>query len=258
MASVKDDKQYQATLVTDELETAPPIAPPVVDVIPNSPNPWKDHVTESEKATVTEEPQFKPLTTPDLSLYDQGIFGALNQDSPTISEPRTNVSRDVLNEFDPLANPEEESARNAWETSESHPPPPCTPSPPPLPQKDQIPVLPPSSPETSTPSGSSSFPSLAALARTFSIPLARPRPMSIDVARNVPSPATLSSFAAQQDASSTNPVSRSGTPHASGSGTASPVSGAKDKGIETTFDFQKFLDQMKTRSADPVSKYLRS
>ncbi|KIK01464.1 hypothetical protein K443DRAFT_678328 [Laccaria amethystina LaAM-08-1] len=258
MASVKDDKQDQATSVTDEPETAPSIAPPVVDVIPNSPNPWNDHVTESEKATVAEEPQFKPLTTPDLSLYDQGIFGALKQDSPTVSEPRTNVSRDVLNEFDPLANLEEQYAQNAWETSESHPPPPRTPSPPPPPQKDQIPVLPPSSPETSTPSSSSSFPSLAALARTFSIPLARPRPMSIDVARNVPSPATLSSFAAQQDASSTNPVSRSGTPHASGSGTASPVSGSKDKGIETAFDFQKFLDQMKTRSADPVSKYLRS
>ena len=28
--------------------------------------------------------------------------------------------------------------------------------------------------------------------------------------------------------------------------------------VDVQFDFQKFLDQMKTRSADPVSKYLRS
>ena len=28
--------------------------------------------------------------------------------------------------------------------------------------------------------------------------------------------------------------------------------------VEIQFDFQKFLDQMKSRSAEPVSKYLRS
>jgi Rab5 GDP/GTP exchange factor len=40
-----------------------------------------------------------------------------------------------------------------------------------------------------------------------------------------------------------------------------PGSRAKDKDKdkeEVAFDFQKFLDQMKTKGAEPVAKYLRS
>lgn len=43
------------------------------------------------------------------------------------------------------------------------------------------------------------------------------------------------------------------TSSSNGSGSEAP---RKEK--EPSFDFQKFLDQMKSRSAEPVAKYLRS
>ncbi|EFI27347.1 guanine nucleotide exchange factor Vps9 [Coprinopsis cinerea okayama7 len=246
--------------------------------LPASPNPWSDAQGSSGDR---DEPrgEGRPVTLPDSASLQQSIFSGLKSNSaPASPISKTPVSKDVLSEFDPLASVEEAAARQAWESSEGHPPPPRTPSPPPRtpsPPSTQDPSkAPPETPNTSmvasptaidTPSSSSSFPSLAALARTFAIPLARPRPQSLDAAKPVPSPATLSSFAAQQDASSRSDprrdnASRSGTPSAAGSGTASPVPGARtdSKPAEGAFDFQKFLDQMKSRSAEPVSKYLRS
>jgi hypothetical protein len=227
-------------------------------------NPWSDNTVSDEKSNINEEIL---LQTPDPSLLDQSIATGFESISPPEDDPKPQVSKDVLSQFDPLANMEEEAAREAWETSEAHPPPPRTPSPvaaPTPPLKDlSKPSSPPESPQMSGgSSASSSFPSLAALARTFSIPLSRPRPLSLDTAKAVPSPATLSSFASQQDTPRTDEstsgrdsATRRSTP--SGSGTASPVPGAREKG-EIPFDFQNFLDQMKTRSAEPVSKYLRS
>ncbi|KAF8874457.1 hypothetical protein CPB84DRAFT_1817900 [Gymnopilus junonius] len=166
----------------------------------------------------------KPFAPLDSSLFEDPEFAGPKESAPPT--PSNRVSKEVLSEFDPLAIN--------------------------------------TNPSTST----SGFPSFAALAKSFSLPL-RPRPQSIDAsARVVPSPSTLSSFASQQDASKgkrnsrdgdaivdeRSPASGSATPNRSGSGTASPVPKPTDGG----FDFQKFLDQMKTRSAEPVSKYLRS
>lgn len=111
------------------------------------------------------------------------------------------------------------------------------------------PDVPPSNPGTLP-----SFPSLAALARSFSI-TPKQRPMSVDMAASLPSPNTLSSFATQQqqqprDSSALREVvERDPSP-----GEASP----KTSDADPPFDFQKFLDQMKTRPAEPVSKYLKS
>ncbi|KAF8651601.1 hypothetical protein AX16_004691 [Volvariella volvacea WC 439] len=238
------------------------------------------------------------------------------------------IPGDVLQDFDPLISQEEKAARDAWENAESHPPPPPptgkglphTPSPPtskesPISSRSPSPSLArPQTPSRSQPAistptpvtatgttavmnsptnpfASASFPSLAALARTFAIPglgSPKPRPQSLDIARPIASPTTLSSLAAQQES---RPSSRAGiirvaTPgqgqgsgglmlgpsggeamnqvasgSSSGSGVASPVpsgsrGGNTDKG--ESFDFQKFLDQMKTKSAEPVAKYLRS
>lgn len=230
---------------------------------PSPVNPWSDD-TILEKSDVNEE---KSLQTPDPSLLDQSIATGFEALSLPEDDPKPQVSKDVLSEFDPLVSLEEEAAREAWETSEAHPPPPRTPSPiaaptPPLKDASVAPQPPESPPMSGGSSTSSSFPSLAALARTFSIPLSRPRPLSLDTAKAVPSPATLSSFASQQDTprneeltTSKDNATRRSTP--SGSGTASPVPGTREKG-EIPFDFQSFLDQMKTRSAEPVSKYLRS
>ncbi|TEB36615.1 hypothetical protein FA13DRAFT_1726981 [Coprinellus micaceus] len=215
---------------------------------PSSSNPW------DEEALPKETKQEKPVTLPVSTPLEQSIFSDLKPASPPP------VSKDILTEFDPLANREEQAAKDAWESSESHPPPPRTPSPPPrtpsapppsVPDKDDA-STPKPVPTVESPTATSPFPSLASLARTFALPLTplagRSRPQSIDVARAVPSPSTLSSFANQQEVPprQPTPASRSETPNAT------------KAGGEAQFDFQKFLDQMKTRSAEPVSKYLRS
>lgn len=277
-SKTEDDTTVQAvseTPTTKQLTTAPPLQSNVeVDTTPSSsllgvasfetnsasglnpyspasPNPWNDG-----NPPTTEE---RPVTLPDPASLGQCDF---KSESPT-PPPNAPPAKDILSEFDPLSIQEEKAAKDAWESSESHPPPPRTPSPPPptLPDKDNTPT-----PTTSkSPSTSSDFPSFASLARTFALPLtplAKPRPQSIDIARPVASPATLSSFASHQQAPQRQPdasTSRSSTPIVAGSGTASPVQSSRsDKPSDGQFDFQTFLDQMKSKSAEPVSKYLRS
>ncbi|KIK56317.1 hypothetical protein GYMLUDRAFT_47084 [Collybiopsis luxurians FD-317 M1] len=252
---------------------------------PVSPNPWSDSgglpISKSHAAEVEveklrkegdEEPEFHhTLHTPDPSTFDQSVaegFAADPQASapPLVSPPAT----EVLQEFDPLADQEAEYAKKAWEESEGHPPPVpphdgTSSPPPPVPPLKDLPS-PSQSPPTSIGSG---FPSsLAALARSFSIPsLARSpnsksRPLSMETAKPVPSPNTLSTFASQQGPS--HPQSKStedGERREEGD-----YSGESDSGSESSkrdqsdppFDFQNFLDQMKMRSAEPVSKYLKS
>jgi Rab5 GDP/GTP exchange factor len=96
----------------------------------------------------------------------------------------------------------------------------------------------------------------------------RARPQSIDTANILHTPIHAGSFAAQQDAE----ITARGSPKI-GEAVPSPESvqnflrreddasrerhhGGKDK--DPPFDFQKFLDQMKTKSAEPVARYLRS
>lgn len=226
-------------------------------------NPWTDSTDFDDKKAQAPNEDI-PLRTPDPELLDQSIVAGIEaEESPVDTQP-PKVSTDILNQFDPLASLEEEAAREAWNTSESHPPPPRTPSPstPPVPPlKDTLESPSESSPDQ--PSGSSSFPSLAALTRNFSIPgLSRSRPVSLDAAKAVPALPTLSSFEVQQntprDDSATTPNGSATQPATqSRSGTPSLTLGGKER-EEIPFDFQKFLDQMKSRGAEPVSKYLRS
>ena len=248
-----------------------PVAPSSYPDLSVSPNPWNDVASASTDETANERAPVKSLNTLDPSLYDQPIFAGLKED-PLPTEPMNEGSREILSEFDPLASHEEKAAREAWETSEGHPPP-STPSPPPLPLKDLY-TSSPTSPEASSldkvasaPSAtvmtsSSSFPSFTALAKTFS--LGRSRPPSIDTtAKAMLSQSTSSSFASQHgnsppDRLDTTKLSASRSEfsalNSSGSGTVSPIT----KPTDGAFDFQRFLDQMKSKSADPVSKYLRS
>ncbi|KAJ4475024.1 hypothetical protein J3R30DRAFT_3295098 [Lentinula aciculospora] len=252
----------------------------------SSPNPWSDNERHStstarERVLILNSDELRAeddteahhtLHTPDPLTFDRFVTGGFATDSQlsasaVVSPPVT----EILQEFDPLADQEEEHAKKAWEESESHPPPLpspreriSSPPPPPVPLKDlpspsQSPIL----------SGQSSggFPSFVALARSFSIPsLTRSprlkgRPLSMDVAKPVPSPDTLSSLASQQGEQPESDIGRSkSSPHEEqeedreGSESSSEDSRPSDP----PFDFQKFLDQMKMRSADPVSKYLKS
>ncbi|KAF8075130.1 hypothetical protein FPV67DRAFT_1409004 [Lyophyllum atratum] len=254
-------------LPTSDADTTRPPAHVLTDQTAlTEPNPWSG-VIDADNAEPQSDDEEKALRTPDPSLLDQSIAHGLESTRPPSPQKPPQVSQDVLNQFDPLASLEEEAARGAWETSESHPPPPPpprtpSPKPPALPLKDNLASSPPVSPLSSGAlSSTSPFPSLAAFARSFSIPaLSRTRPTSLDAAKPVPSPATLSSFAAQQETSrsgATTPNKHIPSPIVtpSGSGTASPVPGSQG---EVPFDFQNFLDQMKSRNAEPVSKYLRS
>ncbi|TCD69504.1 hypothetical protein EIP91_007434 [Steccherinum ochraceum] len=183
--------------------------------------------------------------------------------SPMTKEAEEERRKDVLQEFDPLASQEEQAALEAWTTAESHPAPP---------PKDDLPIVavPTSAsvseqtpPRPASPAATAGFPALAALARTFAIPLVagrQSRPRSLDSATAVPSPSTLSSFASQQQVSP-KPASEQPSPASTGRNT--PVTpnrtGSQDSnGDPPQFDFQKFLDQMKVKAAEPVAKYLRS
>ncbi|KAF9565870.1 hypothetical protein CPC08DRAFT_704305 [Agrocybe pediades] len=266
-------------LAPDSLSPPPtaPIASSSVPDIPVSPNPWDDAPAVPKKDLEIEEVEAKLHgLAVDPSLYKEPDFAGLTAVTPVTPASRGEVRQDVLNEFDPLASEEEKAAREAWETSEGHPPaeqapaPPATPLPAP-PLKDMVVTSPgatspapavnasdtASSPNVVT--SPSAFPSFSAFAKSFALPL-RSRPQSLDAsAKAVPSPTTLSSFANQQDSiitdntASKNATSGTSTPNRQGSGSSSPLP-KPDGG----FDFQKFLDQMKTRSAEPVSKYLRS
>ncbi|KAI0769168.1 hypothetical protein BC629DRAFT_1534260 [Irpex lacteus] len=218
-----------------------------------SSNPWQDNPeppagdVHVNTLTIIPDVSFDPTVSPGF---------VATPEPPPEAEP---VKHEILQEFDPLVSTEEKAAKEAWETSESHPPPPPPPEeskpPPPVPAKQAAPVVESEPPRSNSPIPS--FPSLAALARTFALPLtgARPRPRSLDTATAVPSPTTISSFAAQQQLPRP-PV----TPpnHASqDSGRSTPMSRSRSDD-PPQFDFQRFLDQMKTKSADPVAKYLRS
>ncbi|KAG1725754.1 hypothetical protein EDB19DRAFT_1754410 [Suillus lakei] len=261
--------------------------PAIPSVIENR-NPWSEEQSRLE---------LKPAHTPDPAAIDAAapsVFAAPADLNNNTLDHQVHVSKDVLTQFDPFTNEDELNAHQAWASSEGHPPPARIPSRPSSrahsrsASKDVQRDGPSSrsgspAPRPSTSSASSALmPSLsAALARTFSIPSvtnrARPRPLSMDAAKPIatPSPATMSSFAQQQSQcaassplskqiplpsdytalkSQSAPDTRSATPAiASPSGSESP---RKDK--DPSFNFQKFLDQMKTRGAEPLGKYVRS
>ncbi|PIL24759.1 hypothetical protein GSI_12645 [Ganoderma sinense ZZ0214-1] len=213
------------------------------------PNPWQE--------TSPTIPAANEHRNPDLSLLDADTTQGLAASSVPENAERPPVTQEVLREFDPLASAEEKAAQQAWASSEGHPPPP------PVPTKEPASLAP---PIPSTPNRPSSpvpaFPALAALARTFALPLTRnQRPRSLDSAAAVPSPATISSFAQQQSTPDARVVedvaNTSNGPVASGSGRNTP-SGKDNEQEPPQFDFQKFLDQMKMKGAEPVAKYLRS
>ncbi|KAJ7180776.1 hypothetical protein C8R46DRAFT_593255 [Mycena filopes] len=229
------------------------------NVLPD-PNPWDDTAKASNK--VEEEPtppEERPLHTPDPSLLDNAFAEGFETSPAAALDLRPPVSEQVLSEFDPLANQEETAAREAWESAEGHPPPPRTPSPtPPTPPlKDDTAVAAASS-QPQTPS-SSLFPSFSALARTFAAIPMRPksRPGSMDIARGVPSPSTLSAFVEQQSHPQTQ--SQITASESTTSGRSTPATSSSDASkADPPFDFQKFLDQMKSRNAEIVAKYLKS
>ncbi|KIP01499.1 hypothetical protein PHLGIDRAFT_131242 [Phlebiopsis gigantea 11061_1 CR5-6] len=257
MSNIVITPQAERDLLDDAEIPSHPHILAAVPVAESEPNPWQSQ--ESPNSTQNaHRSDHEPLQPTKLGdTIEPTIAKGLASEADVESTPvETRPRPEILLEFDPLASSEERAAKEAWETSESHPPPP-RPAPLSLPEPEDIPPPPPSKnaddlPARSTPL--SSFPSLAALARTFALPLtSRTRPRSLDTAAAVPSPATLSSFASQQQL----PPTIESAPQ-SGRSTPSTRSGTTTSGDPPPFDFQKFLDQMKLKAAEPVAKYLRS
>ena len=237
------------------------VAPNGID---DSLDPWHEDISAADNSSSNTQPP--QLQTPDPSSLDESLMAGLRVDDNPQPDIEHRPLPEILGEFDPLSHQEEIEAREAWESSETQPPPPRTPSPIPTPPSKDIILESPPQTATSTTS-TSGFSSLAAFTRNFTIPsLPRVRPLSLDMAKPLVSPATLSSLGQAQtpprsildidtaipSGSSTPNDRRAESPRTGGSRDQS-----KDK-AEQPFDFQKFLDQMKLKGAEPIAKYLRS
>ena len=240
--------------VTSGLQPITPSNPPE---IPLSPNPWEEEESTLSKRNVESATKAMPLPVLDCQSFDD-----VKTDVPP---PKNDMSKvEILNEFDPLVSIEEKAARDAWADSEGHPPPPPrTPSPPVPPMKDLY-ISSPASPEgpshIASPGPSATaitsptpFASIASFAKNFALPIVKTRPQSFDEsAKGVAPPSSLPN---EQDSATLEVPDR----RSSASGSSTPNRGGDEtKPSDATFDFQIFLDQMKTRSAEPVSRYLRS
>jgi len=226
---------------------------------PQESNPWSDSAPTPPLVM-----QPLPLHPPSPGTLEGVASGGIKSDEDRTPEHNSHVPADILDTFDPLAHHEEQSAREAWANAEGHPPP----------------IPPPKQDSSSQESGTSTstFPSFSSFARSFALPSlpnmnvslvggTKVRPQSLDTATLVSTPVHPAPFASQQDTETSargSPKSDPTTqaPHAIQNAlrrenpSQERSAGPNDK--DPPFDFQKFLDQMKSKGAEPVARYLRS
>lgn len=220
-------------------------------------NPWKEDAQSGPEID-------------DAQIHQDTISDGLREDPVTPSTEAKDLkqveNRDLLSEFDPLSDDKNSEARQAREVSEGNPPQ--------RPHQTESSSIGadagPSKISPSAPSPSSSIGtgfSFANIARSFSLPKVRTRSVDLTPPSNILNSEALSTFAQQHSRPSTpvttserKPDERNDSAGRLNSGTSSPRPG-KDRAMKDEpppFDFQLFLDQMKSRSAEPVAKYLRS
>ncbi|KAH9940720.1 uncharacterized protein BXZ73DRAFT_88467 [Epithele typhae] len=224
------DQALSAALGKVTLQDNPSPVPPSLPASSPEPNPWQE--------TTADTPVNHGPKDPDLSQLDPQATQGLAASPELIVAPLPPVKPEVLAEFDPLANAEEKEARRAWASSESHPPPP------PLPDKD------PSAPQPS-----------AAATRTFALPISRAQSLAPWIRRlqyrlRLHCPRSPNSKPPQRSLLPMGSLGRALLRRPVGVDEA-PIRKAKDHD-PSQFDFQRFLDQMKMKQAEPVAKYLRS
>jgi len=242
----------------------PPTTIPIATLTPNdeASNPWASTPDISQTHTVL-EPEEKPVishldTLPSSTSFDGGFVPpALPKADP-----------DVLNEFDPLTtDPVEKDAQEAWASAEGHLPPPLPVKESPFPpEKDNEEAPPSPPPPQSAPAVISSFPSLASLARTLTrspkraitppLPVPPPRTSSLRHAHHASMPAITSNPALPAEP----PKAQEAVAKENRAATSSPIPvrvSTSPAVSEGHFDFQRFLDQMKSKGAEPIAGYLR-
>lgn len=225
-----------------------------------SSNPWAEQGPDAlvlpKTASVILEPEILEQSAKQLEKEKEKQATEFGADGTETVE----VPKDVLNEFDPLADREEKEARDAWSLAESHPP-----SSPIAIASNKMREGSRQGTSSPGPSTSSSLPSTLAsflVPRSFSLARTKPRPQSqtIDSPPTLVSASSLQSFTVQQQQNSRSTGESAHAATTDQSGDQSPLRpvSESDKDKPPQFDFQKFLDQMKMRGAEPVAKYLRS
>lgn len=237
---------------------SPSIDPPPIVTPRLGPNPWAD-------SAAIKPPSPKPLAivpTPELGGTPHPFDDAILPTTPS----KVGVDLNLLSQFDPLADKVEHDAHDAWAGSEGNPPPPA---PPPKPTAQPLlrtletrlasaarqPRRPSTlmEPPTSAAAHVTTFATLASLAR---VPFGR---RSRTTSTTQP-PQPAEDPASQSELPST-PLRNSIPVPPSSAAPATPARANRLQGdpskADPPFDFQKFLDQMKTKAAEPVAKYLR-
>ncbi|KAL1747857.1 hypothetical protein HDZ31DRAFT_20366, partial [Schizophyllum fasciatum] len=231
-----------------------------------TPNPWQapTPVIAHASATIAD-----PATMDPEVRNSASAFGGPQKPLPSEQE------KEILAAFDPYAQEEREEERKAWDdvrtsldderkdninTGEQKKEAVPEAAPPATPSKADAPPDPPS--KTHTPSSSASgFPSLnfTSIARSFSISSLskdKGRPVSLDAKAQPDNVDAQTVSQEQQDTGKQGNETR----NANEVDTSRPSSNETqtDEGEPPPFDFQKFLEQMNSKSAEPVSKYLKS
>ncbi|THH05985.1 hypothetical protein EW145_g4397 [Phellinidium pouzarii] len=230
-------------------------------------NPWEEQADAAHNLGIAHA-----LKTPDPSALDaeldahKVVSESYNERKGVLNQ---RVSKEVLNEFDPLVDEKEAEAKPARENAEGYPMSPEDTKVSAYAESAVTPAIPVNNASSSTSAHGIGLPSLASFARSFSIPKVRTRSVDIAPPVNVFAPNTITTFAATQQRPST-PVSSASSKRPEGSADGSSRQGSgtmslrpgKERGRRKDepppFDFQLFLDQMKVKSAEPVAKYLRS
>ncbi|KAI5895492.1 uncharacterized protein SCHCODRAFT_01088449 [Schizophyllum commune H4-8] len=283
-------------LLEDSATTSAAPAPDPTTTLPTSstpdPNPWRT-MTPGIPPTSATETVPSESTTPNPW---QAPTPTLPQEPTAVADPATldpelrnsaaafggaqktvtsEQEKEILAAFDPYARVESEEQRKAWDdarTSQDEESkdgdaasvskaeagvegePPATPS------KADAPPEPPS--KTHTPSSSASgFPSLnfSSIARSFSISSLskdKGRPVSLDAKAQ---PDNVDARTVSQEQQDSGQQGNELRPSNDGNTAGSTQNQARqDDGEPPPFDFQRFLEQMNSKSAEPVSKYLKS
>ncbi|KAJ1306651.1 hypothetical protein OPQ81_007646 [Rhizoctonia solani] len=214
-----------------------------------------------ENAQSASEPPRLALVT-DIEIPQNFDFpGTAVAGSPTSSvAPKPRYNSAVVDEFDPLAKPKAPTSGRPSTPTQGRPSTPTqgraqtptalqgqssTPTPRPE-QGSQRPPTPTSASATVT-----TFPSIASIARSF---ISRPNSPVTSARPEFPtgSPTAKNSSLPHSPATRTRPIQSSNL------ATSSDRPQTPTTPDPEQFDFQKFLDQLKSRPADPVARYLRS
>ncbi|KDN47098.1 hypothetical protein RSAG8_03875, partial [Rhizoctonia solani AG-8 WAC10335] len=220
-----------------------------------TPNPQKPRVIVENAQSPSEPPRLALVTDIEIPQnFDfPGTSVAGSPPSSVAPKPRYNAA--VVDEFDPLAKPKSPKAPVSGRPSTPTQPRPSTPTqgraqtPTTTPRSDQAGQRPPT--PTSAPATVATFPLIASIARSF---ISRP---------NSPVTSSRPEFPAGSPRSNSpslphSPAMRTRPAQPSNLATSSEQPQTPTTPDPEQFDFQKFLDQLKSRPADPVAKYLRS